>query len=86
MALKLLFYLFLFHGLSFDILEKAKKIRGHQTNYLSGGPKLSPPSQISRMIQYKTLRSVIFVIYIIAYYLYKVILHYKAKKEKEKKL
>ena len=29
------------------------------------------------------LRSVIFVIYIIPYFLYEVILHYKAKKEKK---
>ena len=58
---------------------------GHQTNYLSGGPNLTPSPQISRIIQYKSLRSVIFVIYIIPYYLYEVILHFKAKKEKEKK-
>ena len=37
------------------------------------------------MIQYKTLRSVIFFIYIISYYLNEVILLNKAKKEKEKK-
>ena len=55
---------------------------GHLTNYLSGGPNLTP--QISRIILYKTLRSVIFDIYIIPYYLYEVILNYKAKKEKEK--
>ena len=77
--------MFLFHGLSFDILENRKKIGGHRTNYLSGGPNLTPFPQISRIIQYKTLRSVIFAIYIIPYYLYEVILLYKAKKEKEKK-
>ena len=54
----------------------------HQTNYLAGGPKLSP--QISRIIQFKNLRSVFFVICIIPYFLYEVILHYKRKKEKEK--
>ena len=70
---------FLFHGLSFDVLEKGKN-RYYQTNHLSGGPNLTPPSHISRIIQYKTLRSVIFVIHIIPYYLYEVILHYKAKK------
>ena len=77
--------MFLFHGLLFDILEIRKEIGGHQTNYLSGGPNLTPPPQISRIIQYKTLKNVIFVIYIIPYYLYEVILHYKAKKGKRKK-
>ena len=43
LTLKILFFVFLFHGLSFDILEKKKKIGGHQTNYLSGGPNLPPP-------------------------------------------
>ena len=79
--------MFLFHGLSFDILEKIKKkIGGHQTNYLSIGTNLTPPPQISRIIQYKTLRSVLFVIYIIPYYLYEVILYYKAQKEKQNNL
>ena len=77
--------LFLFHGISFDILEKRKKNGGHQTNYLSGGPKLSPLPQISRTIQYKTIRSVIFVIYIIPYFLYEAIFHYKVKKEIEER-
>ena len=75
----------LFHGLSFDILEKRQKNWGHQANYLAVWPKLSPAIQISRIIQFKNLRSVIFVIYIIPYFLYEVILHYKRKKEKEKK-
>ena len=35
---------------------------------------------------YKMLRSVIFVIYMFLYFLYEVILHYKRKKEKEKKM
>ena len=65
---------------------KKRKKWGHQTNYLAGGPKLSTPPQISRIIQFKNLRSVIFVIYIIPYFLYEVILHYKRKKEKEKKM
>ena len=73
----------LFHGLSFDILEKnQKKIGGHQTSYLSGGSNLTLHPQISRIIQYKTLRSAMFVIYLIPYYLYEVILYYKAKKRK----
>ena len=38
-----IFFVCLFHGLSFVILEKKiKKIGGHQTNYLSGGPNLTP--------------------------------------------
>ena len=49
------------------------------------GQSYPPPPQISRMIQYKTLRSVIFVIYIIPYFLYEVFFHYKRIKEKEKK-
>ena len=67
----------LFHGLSFDILEKRKKC-------LAGGSKLSPPPQISRIIQFKNLRIVIFVIYIIPYVLYEEILQSKRKKDKEK--
>ena len=34
---------------------------------------------MSRIIQYKSLRSVIFAICIITYYLYEEVLHYKAK-------
>ena len=63
---------------------RKKKKWGHRTNYLAGGPKLSSTPQILRIIQLKNLRSVIFVIYIIPYFLYEVILHYKRKKEKEK--
>ena len=47
-------FLFLVHGLSFDILEQKENIGGHQTNYLSGGPNSTQPPQISRRIQYKT--------------------------------
>ena len=61
--------------------KKKRKKWGHQTNYLAGGPKLSP--QVSWIIQFKNLRSVIFVIYIIPYFLYEVILHYKRKREKK---
>ena len=64
-------------------LWKKKKNRGSPDYYPAGGPNLTPPQQISRIIEYKTLRSVIFVIYIIPYYLYEVILHYKAKKKKK---
>ena len=81
--IKNLIYLFLFHGISFDILDKRKKIGGHQNYNLSGGPNFTPPPQISKIIQYKTLRSVFFFIYIIPYYLYEVILHYKMTKEKK---
>ena len=48
--------LFLFHRLSFYLLEKRKRIGGHHTNYLSGGPNLIPPTQISRIIKHITLR------------------------------
>ena len=47
------------------------------------GQSYPPPPQILRIIQYKTLRSVIFVINIIPYFLYWVILHYKWIKEKQ---
>ena len=65
--------------------KKNEKKWGHQTNYIVGRRKLSPPTQISRIIQFKNLRSVIFVIYIIPYFLYEVILHFKRKKEKKEK-
>ena len=58
----------------------------HQTNYLAGGPKLSPSPQISRIIQLKNLRSVIVVVYINPYFLYEVSLHYKRKKEEKNNL
>ena len=65
--------------------KKKEKKWGHQTNYIVEGRKLSPPPQTSKIIQFKNLRSVNFVIYIIPYFLYEVILHYKRKKEKKKK-
>ena len=47
--LKNLKFLFLVHGLSFDILEKIKKkYEGHLTNYLSGGPNSTLSTQISK--------------------------------------
>ena len=65
--------------------EEKEKKGGHQTNYLSRGPNLTPPPHISRIIQDKALRSLFFfVIYVIPYYLHEVILHYKAKKEYER--
>ena len=63
-------FLFLIHGVSFDILWKKETNESHQMNYISGGLNLTPPPHISRIIQCKTWRSVIFVIYIIPYYLY----------------
>ena len=77
-------FLFLFHGLSFYLLEKNKKIRGHCTDYLSVGPNLTPSPQILRIIQYKTLRSDFLCHLYITYYLYEVTQHYNAK-EKTKK-
>ena len=69
--------------MDYHLTFKKKEKMGHQTNYLAGGPKLSTPPQISRIIQFKNLRSVIFVICIILYFLYEVILHYKRKKKKK---
>ena len=73
--------MFLFHGLSFYILEKNG---GLYTNYLSGGPNLTPPQQILRLIQYKTLRSAILCHLYNSLLLDEVILHYMVKKEEEK--
>ena len=42
---------------------------GHQTNFLSGEQSLPLPQHILRIIQYKTLWSVLFVININSYYL-----------------
>ena len=67
--------------LSFYLLEKSKKIGGNHADYLAGGPNLTPPPQILRIIQYKMLRSDFFVIYHITYYLYELTQHYNAKKE-----
>ena len=72
----ILFFVFI----SWTIIKK-KQIGRHHTNYLSGGPNLTPPPQMSRIIQYKTLR-----VYFLSYYLYKIILHYKAKKRKTKQI
>ena len=65
---------------------KKEKKWGHQTNFIVEGRKLSPSPQILRIIQLKNLRSAIFVIYIIPYFLYEVILHYKRKKKRKKML
>ena len=64
LTLKLLRFCFLFQGLSFYILEKRKGIGDHRTIYLSGGPNLTLPPKISRIIKYKTLRSVILLPFI----------------------
>ena len=64
--------------------QKKEKNRGHCTNYLSGGPNLTPSPQISRIIQYKTLRSELFRHLYITYYLHEVNQHSNAKKKKKK--
>ena len=78
--------MFLFHGLSFDILEKKRrKQMGVTRLIIFQEGQINPTPQIPRIIQYKTSWSVVFfVIYITPYYLYEVILHYKAKTEKRK--
>ena len=40
----------------FTFKKKVKKNGSYCTNYLSGGPNLAPPPQISSMSQYKTLK------------------------------
>ena len=49
------------------------------------GQSYSPPPQISRIIQYKMLRSVTFVIYIIPYFLYEVFFSLQEDKRKREK-
>ena len=58
--------LFLFKRLLYNLLEKRIKNGGHQTNFLSREQNLPyPPSpHILRIVQYKTLWRVLFVIYI----------------------
>ena len=59
--------MFLFHGLSFDILEK----NWESPDLLSfRRAKVIPTPTHFEEFQYKTLRSVIFVIYMILYFLY----------------
>ena len=60
--------LFLFNRLLYNLLEKRIKNGGHRTNFLSGEQNLPLPPHILRIIQYKTLWSVHFVIYINLYY------------------
>ena len=55
--------LFLFHRLLYNLLEKRIKNGGHQTNFRSGEQNLPLPPHILRIIQYKTLWSVIFKIW-----------------------
>ena len=52
--------LFLFYSLLYNLLEKRIKNGGHQTNFLSGEENLPLPPHILRIIQYKTLWSVLF--------------------------
>ena len=61
--------LFLSHRLLNFLLEKKNRNGGHQANFLSGEQNLSLPPHILRIIQNKTLWSVLFVIYINSYYL-----------------
>ena len=49
----------LFHRLFYNLLEKRIKNGGHQTNFLSGEQNLPLPPHILRIIQYKTLWSVL---------------------------
>ena len=55
--------LFLFHRLLYKLLEKRIKIGGHLTNFLSGEQNLPLPPHILRIIQYKTLWSVLLKIW-----------------------
>ena len=51
--------LFLFRRLLFNLLQKRIKNRGHQTYFLSGKQNLPLPPHILRIIQCKTLWSVL---------------------------
>ena len=55
--------LFLFHRLLYNLLEKRIKNGGHQTNFRSGEQNLPLPPHILKIIQYKTLRSVLLKIW-----------------------
>ena len=76
----------LFHRLLYNLLGKQIKNGGHQTNFRLGEQNLPLPPHILRLIQYKTLWSVLFVIYINLYYCLEVIHYHKAEKEEEKKV
>ena len=85
LTLKILNVCFYFMDYRFTFkLEKRKKW-GHRTNDLSGGPNVTPPPQITRIIQYKALRSVFFCHLYITYYLFEVTQHYNAKKRRKVK-
>ena len=83
LTLKILNFVFILWTFTVPF-RKRKKIGGHQTNYLSGGPNSTPPQQISRIFQYKTLRTECFRHLYITYYLYEVPQHYNAKRRKRK--
>ena len=67
----------------FTFKKKKEKIVGYRTNNLSGGPNLTPPPQISRIIQYKPLRIDFFCNLYITYNLNKETQNYNAKKRKQ---
>ena len=52
----------------YNLSEKQIKSGGYQTNFGLGEQNLPLPPHILRIIQYKTLWSVLFVIYINLYY------------------
>ena len=68
----------------YNLIEKRIKIGGHQTNFRSGDQNLPLPPYILRIIQYKTLWSVLFVNSFNLYYWSEVIHYNKAEKEEEK--
>ena len=76
--------MFLFHSLLYNLLGEQIKNGGHQTIFRSGEQNLPLSPRILRLTQYKTLWSVLFVIYINLYYWKEVIHYYKAEKEEEK--
>ena len=49
--------LFLFHGLLYYLSEKRIKNWSHRTNFLSGGPNLTPSPYVSCVIQECQFRS-----------------------------
>ena len=58
-----LIVLFLFHRLLYNLLEKRINNGGHLTYFRPGEQNLSLPPHILRIIQYKTLWSVILKIW-----------------------
>ena len=75
--------IFFIEKISFSLKLLSSHFYGQSFIKTVQGPLTTPP-HISRIIQYKTLRSELFVIYIYPYYLCEVIQYYNAIKKERK--